>query len=161
MRKPILLRKRFIPFEVVDISSDDLLFRSDNILITRWKAIKERTDLYGGISYTFLKDGMKLAKFFGPKGDFLYWYCDIIDILYDEEKDTYTFEDLLLDVKIMPNGEVRVLDADELAEALETGLVSSEQVGRALRILDRVLKMIYDKKFPPEECKDFEYDEGK
>lgn len=157
MKKPVLLRKRFIPYEIVDISSDELLFRSDSLLVTRWKAIKERTDLFGGISCTFLKEGMKLARFYDSQGDFLYWYCDIIDILYDENNDTYTFEDLLVDIKVMPNGEVRVLDADELAEALEKGLITIEQAGRALRILDMVLKLIYDKKFPPEECKKFEY----
>ncbi|OGO83089.1 MAG: hypothetical protein A2Y21_06945 [Clostridiales bacterium GWC2_40_7] len=157
MKKPVLLRKRFIPYEIIDISSDDLLFRDERLLVTRWKAIKPRTDFYGGISYTFLDEGIKLARFYNEQGIFLYWYCDIIDVLYNEERDEYTFLDLLVDVKILPGGAIRVLDTEELAEALEKGLVTLEQACRALRTLDRVLKLIYDNKFPPEECKEFEY----
>ncbi len=157
MKKPILLRKRFIPYEIADISSDELIFRDDALLVTRWKAIKPRTDFYGGISYTFLKEGIKLARFYNEEGIFLYWYCDIIDVLYKAEKDEYTFEDLLVDVKILPDRTIKVLDTDELAEALEQGLITVEQACRALRTLDKVLKLVYDNKFPPEECKKFEY----
>lgn len=157
MKKPVLLRKRFIPEEISDISSDELLFRNERLLVTRWEAIKPRADFYGGISYTFLEEGIKLARFYDRKGIFLYWYCDIIDVLYREERDEYTFEDLLVDVKILPDGTIKVLDTDELAEALEKGLITVEQACRALRTLDRVLKLVYEKKFPPEECKDFEY----
>jgi len=49
-----------------------------------------------------LKEGYKASKFFGPSGEFKYWYCDIIKVLYDEDEDKYTLVDLLLDVKIMP-----------------------------------------------------------
>ena len=157
MKKPVLLRKRFIPCEITNISSDDLLFRNDRLLVTRWKSIKPRADFYGGISYTFLKEGIKLARFYNEQGIFLYWYCDIIDVLYDEEKDEYTFEDLLVDVKILPGGTIKVLDTDELAEALEKGLITAEQACMALRTLDRVLKLVYNNEFPPEECKEFEY----
>jgi len=157
MKKPVLLRKRFIPCEITNISSDDLLFRNDQLLVTRWKSIKPRADFYGGISYTFLKEGIKLARFYNEQGIFLYWYCDIIDVLYDEEKDEYTFEDLLVDVKILPDGTIKVLDTDELAEALEKGFITAEQACMALRTLDKVLKLVYNNKFPPEECKEFEY----
>jgi uncharacterized protein len=153
MIKPVLLRKRYIPYEIVDISGDELLFRSDDLLVTKWKAIKPRADFEGGISYTFLNKGFKLSKFYDAEGEFLYWYCDIIDVLYDLEKDTYTFDDMLLDIKLMPDGKIKVLDADELADALETGLISDKQACRALRTLDNILKMIYEGTFPPEECR--------
>lgn len=157
MKKPVLLRKRYIPEEVVDISSDVLLYRDEELLVTKWSAIKPRLDIQGGISYTFLREGFKLGKFYDLKGEFLYWYCDIIDVLYDEAKDTYTLDDLLIDIKLLPDGTIKVLDADELAEAFERKLVSSEQVCRALRKFDHVLKLIYSGKFPPEACNRFSY----
>lgn len=157
MKKPIMLRTRFIPFETVDISSDELLFRDDNILITRWKAIKPRTDISGGISYTFLKDGMKISRFYDADKKFAYWYCDIIDVEYDSEQDKYTLIDLLLDVKLMSDGTMKVLDADELAMALEEGLITQAQACRSLKKMDNILQSIYNNNFPPAICMDDKY----
>jgi predicted RNA-binding protein associated with RNAse of E/G family len=157
MKKPFLFRKRYIPQETVNISNDELLFRSNELLVTRWIAIKPRSDFHGGISYTFLKEGFKLSRFYDEGGSFLYWYCDIIDVIYDEAEDTYILDDLLLDIKIMPDGLIKLLDADELAIALERGLITQEQACRALKTMDKVLKMVYQGSFPLVECNEFEY----
>ncbi len=152
MKKPIVLRKRYIPNEIVDISDDELLFRSDDLLITRWTAIKPRPDFYGGISFAFLDRGYKLGRFYDINGQFLYWYCDIIEVVYDASSDTYTMNDLLLDIKVFPDGRVILLDAEELAEAIEDRLITNDQVCMSLRTLDGLLKMIYSGNFPPSEC---------
>jgi uncharacterized protein len=152
MDKPIIMRQRYIPFETIDISGDEILFRDDELLITKWKAIKPRSDLFGGISFTFLKEGYKISKFFDKDENFLFWYCDIIEVKYEAEYEKYTLIDLLVDVKIFPHGEYRVLDVDELAEALEKNLVSKVQVNMALNRLDKLLQMIYNNMFPPEVC---------
>lgn len=157
MDKPGVLRKRYIPFETVDISGDEMLFRSEELLITRWKAIKPREDISGGISFTFLKKGIKISRFYNASGEFLYWYCDIIDVEYDPGKDLFTLVDLLIDVKILPGGCPRILDADELAEAIEKDLITKEQACSSLKKLDLLLKMIYSGNFPPEVCKSEEY----
>lgn len=153
MKKPQILRKRFIPDETVDITGDELLFRSDELLITKWKPIKPRPDISCGVSYTLLKEGLKISKFFGVSNIFEYWYVDIIEVEYDFEKDTYTLVDLLVDVKLTKDGILKVLDADELAEAIEKGFVSLELACSSLRKLDRVLNMIYEGNFPPEVCR--------
>ena len=152
MKKPIILRKRYVPSEIIDITGDELLLRNENLLVTKWKPIKKRQDISGGMSFTFLKEGYKVSKFFGASGEFKYWYCDIINVLYDEFNDKYTLVDLLLDVKIMPDGQVEVLDADELAEALENGIISKEEAITSLYTLDKILRMAYAGKFPPELC---------
>lgn len=152
MNKPTILRKRYIPFETVDISGDELILRNDELLVTRWKPIKKRSDVSYGVSYTFLKEGYKVSKFFGPEGEFKYWYCDIIDVDYDSSTDKYTLIDLLLDVKIMPDGCVIVMDSDELAEAIEKKIITIEEACTSLKILSKVLEMAYAGKFPPAEC---------
>lgn len=157
MKSPTVLRRRFIPDETVDISGDTLLYRSEELLVTRWKAIRPRADFASGVSFTFLKEGYKISRFYDASGSFLYWYCDIIDVNYDLEKDTYTINDLLVDIKLMPEGRLKVLDTDELAEALEKGLVTVEQSCRSLRKLDELLKMIYEGTFPPEVCRNKEF----
>jgi len=152
MKKPTVFRKRYIPSEIVDISGDELVFRSEDLLVTRWKPIKNRSDISGGMSYTFLKEGYKVSKFLGPEGEFKYWYCDIINVDYDEETDKYVLTDLLLDVKIMPDGSVLVLDVDEVAEAMEKGIISKEEACTSLRILAKILEMAYSGNFPPPVC---------
>ena len=159
MKKPVILRRRYIPSEVVDISGDELLFRSDSLIVTRWSAIKPRADIHGGISITFLDRGYKLGRFYDRDGRFLYWYCDIIEVEYEQASDTYTINDLLVDIKIFPDGKVILLDADELGQALEEGLIGREQTATALKVLDSLLKQIYGGNFPPKECKGF-YGEG-
>jgi len=151
------LRTRYIPFETVDISSDEMLFRDDEILITRWKAIRPRADISGGISYTFLKEGIKISRFYDADKKFAYWYCDIIDVKYDNAIDQYTFIDLLLDVKLMPDGTMKVLDADELAIALEEGLITQEQACSSLKKMDYILQKVYKNTFPPAICLDEKY----
>jgi len=47
---------------------------------------------------------------------------------------------------------VEVLDADELAEALEKGIISKEEAITSLYTLDKILRMAYAGKFPPELC---------
>ncbi|MHB8065937.1 MAG: DUF402 domain-containing protein [Ruminiclostridium sp.] len=157
MKRPSILRTRYIPFETVDISSDEMLFRDDEILITRWKAIKPRSDISGGISYTFLKEGLKISRFYDSDKKFAYWYCDIIDVEYNSDIDQYTFIDLLLDVKLMPNGTMKVLDADELAIALEEGLITQEQACSSLKKMDHMLQKVYKNSFPPAICLDERY----
>lgn len=152
MKKPIIYRKRYIPNEIVDITEDELIFRNEEILITKWKPIKKRDDISKGISYTFLKKGYKVSRFYGPLGEFIYWYCDIIDVKHDKKEDKYTLIDLLLDVKINPDGSVEVLDAGELSVAIRDDIITKEETRMALSILDKILKMAYLGRFPPEIC---------
>ena len=153
MDKTTILRRRYIPDEIVDISSDKIQYRDEKLLVTKWNAIKPRADIACGISYALLKEGIKISRFYNLKDEFIYWYCDIIDVEYYPKEDKYIFNDLLVDVKMYPDGAVEVLDIDELAEALQRGLITQEQACRSLRNLDKLLKMIYNGQFPPEECK--------
>jgi hypothetical protein len=157
MKKPTIYRKRYIPYETVDISGDELLHRSDDILITRWNSINPRPDFSKGVSFTFFNEGLKISRYYDHSGKFLYWYCDIIEVQYIVTEDSYTLVDLLLDVKIMEDGTLKVLDAGELAEALEMKLITNRQACLALKTLDSLLTMIYSGEFPPAECRKDEY----
>ena len=69
-------------------------------------------------------------------------------ITYDPETETYVFTDLLADVIVYPNGFVRVVDLDELADAFRDRLITAEQMQMALRRLDKLLSLIYKGAFP-------------
>ena len=152
-----IYRKRFIPDEIVDISGDEVLKSDEDILVTRWKAIKPRNDLKGGISFAFLKKGYKISRIYDHADNFCFWYCDIIDSKYYMDEDKYLITDLLVDVRVKPSGEAEILDLDELAYALENGLIDSNLITDTLKKLDGLLKIIYSGTFPPKECREYEY----
>ena len=150
-----MYRKRFIPNEIIDISGDEVLERNENVIVTRWKPIKPREDIGGGISYTFLKRGYKISKIFDNNGKFIYWYCDIIEYAYDKEKDEYVLIDLLADVKIYPNGDYEVLDFDELSTAIDNNLITEKQLLNAIKSVNTLIEMIHNRMFPPEICEKY------
>ena len=48
---------------------------------------------------------------------------------------------------IYPDGFVKVVDLDEFEQALESGTLTMDDVKKALRSLDRLLRIIYDGNF--------------
>ena len=151
-----MYRKRYIPNEVVDISGDEVLEKNENIIITRWKPIKPREDIVGGISYIFLRRGYKISKIFDTHGNFVYWYCDIIEYSYDKEKDEYIFTDLLADVKVYPDGKAEVLDFGELTEAFHKKLITGTQLLDAMKSVNTLMEMVQNHFFPPAICEKYD-----
>ena len=138
-----IYRVRFIPMEEVDISGDEILFLDENRMVTRWDPINPRNDFAKGYSCAYLKEGYKISKVMNSAREVKYWYCDIIHVQMQEDGRLYRFIDLLLDVKVMPDGRVIVMDMDELALATEKKLITQEQANQSLRQCDRLLKRVY------------------
>lgn len=143
MTQPILYRDRLIPKESVRLDNDRLLYQDNTILITQWHALKPRKTLSHGFSCYYLEKGYKISSFYGHENQLLYWYCDIIASDYNSDTNTYHFTDLLADVIIYPDGFVKVVDLEELSEALDNGLLSVKQLQNAIRQLASLLDVIY------------------
>ena len=123
MSNPTLYRKRLIPEECILLKDDRILHRDDQIIVTGWYTLKPRKDIHHGFSCYYLTDGFKISRFYKDNDSMAFWYCDIVDHTYDADTDTYVFTDLLVDVIVYTDGFVKVVDLDELAEALEKGLI--------------------------------------
>lgn len=147
MKTPILYRKRLIPSECIELKDDITLLRNDQLIITKWNTIRPKKTLHHGLSCYFLDEGVKVSKFYDQDGSLLCWYCDIVAHTYDPATDTYIFTDLLADVIVYPDGLVKVVDLDELADALKEGLITSELLQAALRQLNWLLNQIYSGTF--------------
>ena len=145
-----IYRKRYIPNEIIDISGDKVESVNENLLVTSWLPIHPRNDVAFGMSYTYLKKGWKISKFYDKDKNFLYWYCDIIDAQIKDEE--YILVDLLVDIKVYPDGRYEILDEEELDEALNEGLITKEQKDEALNKLNALLETIKKGEFPPREC---------
>ncbi|MCR5201882.1 MAG: DUF402 domain-containing protein [Lachnospiraceae bacterium] len=142
-----LFRKRLIPLENIELKDDIVDLVNDDIILSHWHVLKPRKDIDRGISVYYLKKGIKISKEFDAKGNLVYYYCDIIDTDYNDTTKVYTFTDLLVDVLVYPDNSVKIVDLDEFAEALELSLISTPQVGHALKITDDLLKHIYNNEF--------------
>ena len=147
MSRPRLFRRRFIPDENIELKDDMILALEPNLIITSWNVLKPRRDISRGVSAYFIDRGIKVSKVFDNAGQMVYWYCDIIETHYDEKENTYTFNDLLIDVVVYPDGQVEVLDMDEFADAMEQGILSVGTIAHAMRATDDLLHTIYAGEF--------------
>ncbi len=147
MKEFSLYRRRIIPNECILLKDDEIVFFEDNKLVTRWNTIRPKKDIHHGISCFFLADGFKVSKFYGHSGQLLYWYIDIISYDWDESTSSLYVTDLLADVIIYPDGFVKVVDVEELADALEKGDISTPVLCDSLRKLNQILTAIYSDEF--------------
>lgn len=142
-----LYRKRIIPPECIHLKDDIIVEQNDEYIITKWNTLNPKTEFSHGCSCYFLQDGIKMSKMYRQDGSLLQWYCDIVSFELDEEGHSMTVTDLLADVIIVPDGRMKVVDLDELAEALERDLITKEQMTSCLRSLNHLLTLIYRDKF--------------
>jgi len=145
--EPQLYRRRFIPDETVHLKNDVLLYSGDGMLVTKWDALKPRTDFARGYSVYLLREGWKVSWHLRVDGSLLRYYIDVVDTVHDASANTYVFNDLLVDVIILPDGAVQVLDVGELTEALDAGVIGIDEAKRALTRLDKLLAIVYAGKF--------------
>ena len=143
MEEVRLYRKRIIPSECIALDDDIILYRDREVIITKWHTIRPKKTLSHGYSCYFLERGYKVSKFYDHDGNLISWYCDIVSQTYDPEENAYVFTDLLADVIVYPDGSVRVVDLDELAQAFHDHLITAEEMEVTLRHLDKLLSLIY------------------
>ncbi len=142
-----LYRKRIIPSECILLKDDEVVYLDDTVLITKWKTLKPKAEFDHGASAYIFEKGIKVSKFYHADGTLLYWYCDIVDFEADQDTGTLTVTDLLADVIVYPSGRIKVMDLDELADALEQGLITQEQTATCMKRLDALLTLIDRDKF--------------
>lgn len=142
-----LYRKRIIPDQCILLKDDIVIEHDEEHIITKWNTLNPKVNFSHGCSCYFLKEGIKISKFYRDDDSLLYWYCDIVDYNIDEEENTVIVTDLLADVIIYPDDRVKVVDLDELADALEHQLITNEQLCLCLRRLNKLLTIIDRDKF--------------
>ncbi len=148
MNKDILLyRKRLIPEELIPLKDDIIIYADEKLVITHWNTIKPRKDIAYGYSAFLLDRGYKISKVFDHNDQLVYWYCDIITHTYEASSNSLIIIDLLVDVIVMKDGSLKVLDLDELSEALKLGLLSKKEACKILDKTNSLLKDIYEGRF--------------
>ncbi|MBQ1849447.1 MAG: DUF402 domain-containing protein [Lachnospiraceae bacterium] len=142
-----LYRKRIIPAECKFLKDDVIVRSDDEMIVTTWNTLNPKMEFSHGCSIYYLKQGFKVSKFYRHDNSLLYWYCDIVDYDFNEAENSLTVTDLLADVLIFPDGHMKVVDLDEMAEALDKGLITPQLLSEALRRLNELLTIIYRDRF--------------
>ncbi len=144
---PVLYRRRLIPNECILLKDDVILSCTDNMILTKWNALRPKKELHHGFSAYFLKEHIKVSKFCKEDNTFMYWYCDVVDYEVEESAGTVTSIDLCVDVVVYPDGRLKVLDLDELVQARREGLLTQGQLEHALLATGDLLDDIYHERF--------------
>ena len=147
MALPMLYRRRFIPNELIPLKDDVILKIEQDLILTKWFTLNPRKDIARGLSAFYLDQGIKVSKIYDRNDDLVYWYCDIIQVKQKTEKNTVIIEDLLIDVILNNDGSIRVMDLDELADALDQKLITQAEATHALRTTNNLLTIIAEGKF--------------
>ncbi len=147
MKPTRLFRRRYIPDELIELKDDQILSHEENLIVTKWDVLKPRPDIACGYSAYYIDKGFKISKILDASGNLVYWYCDIIQTVFDEKENAYIFNDLLVDVLIYPDGHTEVADLEELADVLEQNTLPVPVIAQALRITNELLTIIKSGEF--------------
>ncbi|MFS0781030.1 DUF402 domain-containing protein [Bacillus sp. 1P06AnD] len=78
---------------------------------------------------------------YNENGDVIQWYIDICQSI-GSEKDIPYMDDLYLDIIVFPDGEIMLVDEDELEEALAEGTIDKKQYQLARNEANKILRDI-------------------
>lgn len=136
-----LYRKRYLPEETVHLKDDIILYADEHRIVTSWDTLKPRKDIKRGLSAYFMENGIKVSKIFNAQDELVYWYCDIIRT--EKDGNSLIFHDLLVDVILYPDGQIKVVDLDELGLLLKEGKIDASFVSDALTLTNQLLGTMY------------------
>ena len=142
-----LYRKRLIPNEMILLHDDLILEHTDEFIITKWKVLHPKAEFHHGVSCYCLNKGIKVSKFYREDNSLFQWYIDIVDYQWSDDKSELVVLDLLADVTIDTDGNMKVLDLDEIAMALDKEVLSIELLKKCMNRLHHLLHSIYDGSF--------------
>jgi GrpB-like predicted nucleotidyltransferase (UPF0157 family)/protein associated with RNAse G/E len=152
------LRYVRLPAQVLEIY-DDLAYESKKVIVGRSRitsihsiVFDGKTVLHAGFPITFFEFPGKwfsIAKVRNLHGKHTGYYCDITTPPKRLEDGSIEVTDLFLDLWVSPDLKYKVLDQDELEEAMEKGWISRRLYERAGKELKKLVASVERKDFPP------------
>lgn len=85
--------------------------------------------------------GYALTTFISPTKEITQWYIDIVDHVGTINGIPY-FDDLYLDLIVVPTGKIIEKDIDEIEDALEKGSITKEQYDKAWATFEKLKRDI-------------------
>ncbi len=89
-----------------------------------------------------------VTTMFDDKGHVVQWYIDICRKQGTTDQGVPWFDDLYLDIVVLPSGEVMLLDEDELEDAVKSGEITRNEAEDATEIANKLMALIEAGDFP-------------
>jgi predicted RNA-binding protein associated with RNAse of E/G family len=92
----------------------------------------------------FMPDNLmySLTMMLNEKNEIVQWYFDICKAYQISESGVPFFEDLYLDIVVLPSGNIMLLDEDELSHAFKIGAISENEYNEANKQADLLIEDI-------------------
>ncbi|QJC52002.1 DUF402 domain-containing protein [Paenibacillus albicereus] len=88
-----------------------------------------------------------VTTMFDDKGKVVQWYIDICKTQGLTDQQVPWFDDLYLDIVVLPSGEVYLMDEDELEDAIQGGDITRKEAAMARKTAGRLLASIKNGRF--------------
>lgn len=106
----------------------------------KWLCVGDRGYVY--LQYFPQDQAYAVTKMMDELGNTVQWYIDICKGHGKDHEGHLWYDDLYLDIVILPEGDVYLLDEDELDEARDKGTISEEDHRFAHQVADGLLQQI-------------------
>ncbi len=130
-----------------------VLYQIKQVRDPLWKEYDGKRYCVADAGYEWLQHFQKGAHYimtsmFNDKGQVVQYYIDICKVQGVTDRGVPWFDDLYLDVVILPGGELFLLDAEELEDALKKGIITREDFDMAWAEANKVMEMYREGRFP-------------
>jgi len=152
------LRYIRLPAQTIEMY-DDLVYSSDKVIVGRSRVTSVHSISFDGktvlsagfpiVYFELVGKWFSVVKVRDLRGRFTGYYCDICTPPKLLKDGSIEVTDLFLDLWVSPDLRYRVLDEDELEEALRNNRISKRLYQRARIELKRLVASVERKKFPP------------
>jgi predicted RNA-binding protein associated with RNAse of E/G family len=128
------------------------LYRIHELREPLWKEYNGRKLCLADRGYLWMQhfprgEHFVVTTMFDDKNRVVQWYIDICKTQGLTDQQVPWFDDLYLDVVVLPSGEVFLLDEDELEDAVRKGVVSNKDAALARKTAGRLLSAIRNGRF--------------
>jgi len=147
-----------LPNNVTDLH-DDLVYRSKEIIVGKSQIRSAHSVVFDGkivlapgyqiVYFEMMKKWVSVGKIRDQDGKHTGYYCDIITPPRLLEDGTVEITDLFLDLWVSPDLRYKVLDEEELEDALEKGWIAKKLYEKSRIALKKLVTSVKQGDFPP------------
>ena len=152
------LRYVRLPDNVLDLD-DDLVYMSKGIIVGKSQIRSANSVVFDGktvlapgyliVYFELMRKWFSVGKIRDPSGKHTGYYCDIISHPRLLEDGGVEITDLFLDLWVAPDLRYKVLDEEELEDAVEKGWITEQLYEKARVELEKLVTSVRQGNFPP------------